>query len=505
MKLTEPAHKQRFIGFDLGAESGRCVVATLEDRRIRLEHIHRFTTHTIRNDQGFHWDIMAIVREIVESLTKTRMALGARFQGIGIDTWGVDYVLIDADGHVLNDPYHYRDVRTDNIMAKAFSIVPREDLYKAVGIQFMQFNTVFQLLAESESRENPLSVASAVLMMSDYLNYVLSGNKKSDFSIASTTGLADPRTRDWCWQMIDAFGFRRRIFPPMVEPGTRLGTLLPSLAATTGIDSSTPVFAITGHDTASAVASVPATGGTWAFLSSGTWSLMGIELNKPLLTSDAMRYNFTNEGGIGGTTRFLKNITGLWPIQECRRYWKEHGREYTYAELADLAKQEGFVEAWVDLSDPRFLKPEDMPSKITSYLRETGQAAKDGAGFIIRVVVESLAFSYRKTIKELEEVVGAKIETLHAVGGGIQNGLLVQCTADALGIPVLAGPVEGTIVGNIGVQAIAAGAVSNLHAWREIVSRSFELKRYTPEHTDYFNSHEAQFTRCLRNASGTPR
>lgn len=503
MKNDERTGERRFIGFDLGAESGRCLVATLKDQKVTLEDVHRFTTHNVRYDRGFHWDILAIVREIVEGLTKARKAFGPRFDGIGVDTWGVDYVLIDPEGRVLGYPYHYRDARTDHVMAKAFTIVPKDDLYNAVGVQFLPFNTVFQLFAETERKTNLLTVAGSMLLMSDFLNYILSGNKKAEYSIASTTGLADPQTRDWCWRLIDAFGFRRSLFPPIVEPGTRLGTLLPSLATTSGIDSSTPVFAIAGHDTASAVVSVPALGGNWAFLSSGTWSLMGVELKKPLLTRDAMKYNFTNEGGIQGTTRFLKNIIGLWPIQECRRNWMENGQEFSYAQLTDLAKQEGFVEAWVDLNDPRFLKPQDMPSKITSYLRETGQVAKENVGFIIRVVLESLAYSYRNTIKEIEEVVGPKIETLHAVGGGVQNELLVQFTADALGIPVLAGPVEGAIVGNIGLQAIASGAVSDVRAWRDIVGRSFGLHRYTPEHTAYFDEHAARYERCLMAAGST--
>jgi len=497
MNKNDSKKLKRFIGFDLGAESGRCIVATLEDQRITLDEVHRFTTYYVRYDRGLHWDILAIVREIVEGLTKARRTFGPHFEGIGVDTWGVDYVLIDPEGRVLSYPYHYRDVRTDGIMEKAYAIVPKDDLYKTVGIQFLPFNTVFQLLAESERNLNLLTVAGTMLLMSDYLNYALSGSRNAEFSIASTTGLADPRTRDWCWHLIDAFGFRRDIFPPMVEPGTRVGMILPSLAKTTGIDGATPVFASAGHDTASAVVSIPAVGSNWAFLSSGTWSLMGVELKEPLLTPEAMKFNFTNEGGIQGTTRFLKNIIGLWPVQECRRHWMENGRKFSYTQLTDLAKEEGFVEAWVDLNDPRFLKPGDMPSKITSYLRETGQVAKENVGFIIRVVLESLAYSYRRTIKEVEQVIGAKIETLHAVGGGIQNELLVQFTADALGIPVLAGPVEGTIVGNIGVQAIAAGAVSDFHTWRDIVNRSFGLNRYTPQHPAYFNEHAAQYQRCL--------
>jgi rhamnulokinase len=492
--------ERRFIAFDLGAESGRCIVALLRDQRLTLEEVHRFTTHNVRYDAGFHWDILAIVREIVEGLSKAAKAFGPRFDGIGVDTWGVDYVLIDPEGRVLGYPYHYRDARTDGIMERAFAVVPKAELYGTAGMQSAQFNTLFQLLAESERTLSLLSVAGTMLLMPDYLNFVLSGVRKAEFTIASTTGLVDPHARDWSWTLIDAFRFPRRIFPPVVEPGTRLGPILPSLASAAGIDPATPVFASAGHDTGSAVVAVPASGTDWAFLSSGTWSLMGVELNRPLLTPEAMRYNFTNEGGIQGTTRFLKNITGLWPIQECRRHWMEQGREFSYAELADLARSAGPAGAWVDLNDPRFLKPGDMPSKIASCLRETGQEARENEGFIIRTVLESLAFCYRKTKAEIELVTGRGIRLLHVVGGGIQNELLVQMTADALGIPVLAGPVEGTIVGNIGVQAMASAAVTDLSSWRRVVGSSFGLKRYTPADTPYFDKHAARYERCLRVA-----
>ncbi len=489
---------KRFIGFDLGAESGRCVVASLQDGEIELKEVHRFTTHNVHYQGSFHWDILTICQEIVEGLTIARKEFGSGFDGIGVDTWGVDYVLVDQEGRALGYPYHYRDRRTDHMMEEAFKIVPKETIYKTVGIQFAQFNTAFQLLAETRRPLNLLAVADTMLLMPDYLNYFLSGSKKAEFSIASTTSLADPKSRNWSWELIEKLGIPRRIFPAMIEPGTHLGTLRPELAQQTGIDPRTPVIASAGHDTASAVVSVPASGGNWAFLSSGTWSLMGIELNAPLLNHEAMKHNFTNEGGIQGTTRFLKNIIGLWPIQECRRYWLERGDEFSYAQLAELAKKEGFVHAWVDLDDPRFLKPGDMPEKIVSYLSETGQEARSSPGFVIRVVLESLAFSYRQTMRDIERVTGRTLEKLHAVGGGIQNELLTQFTANAIGLPVFAGPIEGTIAGNIGVQAMATGAVANLQAWREVVAGSFAVKEYTPDDQKYFADNEKHFQRCLR-------
>ena len=489
--------EHRFIGFDLGAESGRCIVATLHDQKITLQEVYRFVTPNVKYEEGFHWDILAIYQEIIKGLINARKAFGESFDGIGIDTWGVDYVLVDKKGRVLGYPYHYRDDRTDQMMEHAFKIVPKEKIYGKVGIQFAQYNTLFQLLAESKNSPNFLDFTGTMLMIPDFLNFMLSGNKRAEFTIASTTSLVSPHTRDWCWELIDAFGLPRKIFPKILEPGTSLGALLPSIAAKSGLDPTIPVFATAGHDTASAVGSVPALGGKWAFLSSGTWSCMGIEINKPLLTHEAMAHNFTNEGGIQGTTRFLKNIIGLWPVQECKRYWHEQSKEYAYSELAVAAKENGFANAWINLNDPRFLKPGEMPEKVIAYLEETKQPVKLGVGFIIRVILESLAFQYRNTIKEIETVSGDTIELIHAVGGGIQNELLTELTADATGCTVLAGPVEGAIIGNIGVQAIASGSVPDLHAWREIVCNSFELRKFDPVNAEYFNKNEKTFNRIL--------
>lgn len=493
-------NSRQFIGFDLGAESGRCIVATLAEGKVALTEVHRFPTHIVQGDTSLHWDILAITREIVEGLTRAKQAFGPDFDGVAADTWGVDYALVDSEGGVLGLPYHYRDSRTDGVMEQAFAVVPKERLYGITGTQFAQFNTVFQLLAERQRDVAVLGVAETMLMMPDYLNFFLSGVKRAEYTIASTTGLADPKSRTWSWDLIDTFGIPRKIFPQMTEPGTILGSLRPELAQRTGLNPRTPVIASAGHDTASAVASVPAVGEGWAYLSSGTWSLLGVELKEPVLSEVAMTHNFTNEGGVQGTTRFLKNIIGLWPVQECRRFWLEHGQEFMYPQLSELARQEGFVGAWVDLNDPRFLKPGDMPLKIISYLRETGQSVKESVGFTIGVVLESLAFSYRIAVRDLEQVTGRKIEKLHAVGGGIQNALLAQFTADAIGVPVLAGPVEGTIVGNIGVQAIATGAARDVAAWRSVVAASFGLGTYLPTRPEYFTENEGRYRRCLRGS-----
>lgn len=485
--------QKKFIGFDIGAESGRCFAAILENEQVKLHEVHRFTTHNIKYDNGFHWDILAIYEELLTGLANASKNFGRDFDGIGIDTWGVDYVLIDPENRILGYPYHYRDDRTDDMMDHAFEIIPKEVLYQRTGIQFAQINTIFQLLSEKYRKFNLLTAADKMLLIPDYLNFLLSGNKKSEFSIASTTGLVNPQTRSWDRELIEMLKIPSNIFPPIIEPGTNLGNLLPHIAEKIGLSPQIPIIASACHDTASAVASVPANGKNWAFLSSGTWSLMGIESQSPVLNKKAMNYNFTNEGGVQGTTRFLKNIIGLWPIQECRRYWLEKGEEYSYPQLTALAKKTGLVNSWVDLNDQRFLKAGEMPEKILSFLKETGQEFKTDVGFIISTVLGSLAYTYRKTIEEIEDVTGKKIEILHAVGGGIQNELLTQLTADATGLKVLAGPVEGTVAGNIGVQAIATGAVAGLNEWRKIVSNSFNPVVYEPVNTEYFNKNEANF------------
>jgi rhamnulokinase len=488
----------KFIGFDLGAESGRCIVAALKDQKIKLNQVHRFATHTVKLANELHWDVLAIFDEIIKGLSKAKDEFGADFDGIGIDTWGVDYVLIDSNGRPLSYPYHYRDNRTDGIMEEAFKILSKESIYAKAGNQAAQYNTLFQLLAEKKKKTNLLNISDKFMLMPDYFNFLLSGKKRAEFTIASTTNLTNPITRDWLWELIDTFGMPKTIFPEIVEPGTKLGTLLPWLAKETGLNTNIPIIAVAGHDTASAVASIPAMESRRAFLSSGTWSLMGVELDKPILNKIALNYGFTNEGGFNKTNQLLKNIIGLWPIQECRKSWIAEGNEYSYAQLADMSKTAGFVNAWVDLSDSRFLKPGNMPEKICDYLFETNQILKKEIGFIVAVILESLAFTYRKTLKEIEELTGEKIERLHIVGGGIQNEALTQYTADAIGRIVNAGPIEGAVAGNIGAQAISIGAVPDIKCWRNIVAGSFAIKEYSPINTKYYVDNEDNYEKILK-------
>ncbi len=468
----------KYIGFDLGAESGRCVVAELENHQLKLNVVHRFTTHNYQSSKGFFWDIEKIYEEIIIGLIKAREMFGPSFESIGVDTWGVDYVLLNDDNIVLNDPYHYRDNRTDDVMDEVFNIIPRKQIYTASGTQFQQFNTLFQLFSEKKER---LLKAESMLLIPDYINFLLTGEIRSEFTIASTTGLTDPYKRDWNWNLIDKLDLPKNIFSEMVEPGSMHGQIRNSIAEQTGLNSDIPIIATAGHDTASAVVSVPARIKNWAFLSSGTWSLIGKEIQTPCISSVGLDNNFTNEGGVEKTTRLLKNIIGLWPIQECKRHWEREGKNYSYQELQEKTEKHGRSGKKLDLNDPRFLKAGEMPDKIMSYLEETHQELAKSDDEIIRIIIENLARNYKNAIDELEELSGEKVEVLHAVGGGIQNELLNQITADILKIKVIAGPIEGTIIGNVGVQAIATGVVNCLADWREIVANSFETKTYKPK------------------------
>jgi rhamnulokinase len=486
----------KYIAFDIGAESGRCVVGELRSRKLLLHEIHRFPTHTITSDGDLHWDTAAIFDEVVIGLSKASRQFGPAFGGIGVDTWGVDYVLLDSSGKLLEHPHHYRSKRTDGMMEDAWRVVPKEEIYRQTGIQFMQINTLYQLLAEKK-QENFLERADCLLLMPDYFHYLISGIRKAEYTIVSTTQLSDPRTRNWSSKLISSFDLPEKIFPEVVEPGTRLGTLLPELAIKTGIGPDTAVIAGASHDTAAAVAGVPALEPNWAYLSSGTWSLLGVEINKPLINEKALAGNFTNEGGVEGTTRFLKNIAGLWIIQECRRFWAEEGKRFEYSDLSRLAKESGPASAWIDPDDPLFLYPGNMPGKVISFLRETTQRFQEDAGWVTRCVLESLAFKYRWVYRNLEEQISRRIRRLHVVGGGVQNELLNQLTSNAIGSQVVAGPVEGTICGNIGVQAIATGRLENVAAVRKVVHNSFELRTYLPQDTEYWDRHFPFFCSLL--------
>lgn len=467
-----------FIAFDLGAESGRGVAGLFDGKRLRLEEIHRFPNGPVEVMGSLFWDVLKLFEEIKEALRISARKFGD-VQSIGLDTWGVDFGLLGRGDVLLGNPYHYRDRRTDGMMEEAFKRVPRREIFERTGIQFMQLNTLYQLLAMVTEGSPILEMAETLLMMPDLFNFWLTGVKVSEFSIATTTQFYNPITRSWATDLLERMGLPTHILPEIVPSGTVLGGLLSYIRDDVGLKS-TRVIAPTCHDTASAVAAVPARGKDWLYISSGTWSLMGVEIEKPVINERSLEMNFTNEGGYGGTIRFLKNIMGLWLVQESRRTWAKAGEDYSYPELTEMAAGAQPFKAFVDPDHKVFLPPGDMPTRIREFCLKTGQPAPQSKGEIIRCALESLALKYRWTMECLEELLDRQFEVIHVVGGGSRNELLCQFTADATGKMVLAGPSEATAIGNIMVQALAQGHVTSHQEAREVVRRSFELRCYEP-------------------------
>jgi rhamnulokinase len=481
----------RFVAIDFGAESGRAMLGVLADSRLTLAEKHRFANPHGRLAGHLHWDVLAQWEQIKAGL---RLAAGGEaLDGVGVDTWGVDFALLGRGGELLGNPYMYRDGRTDGIMERTFARVSRREIFQATGLQFMQLNTLFQLLAMQEARSSALAAAQTLLLMADLFHYLLSGVCRSEYSIASTTQMLDPLRRTWATDLLARLDLPTHILTPIVPAGTVLGPLAADVAAECGVPAC-PVIAPASHDTASAVAAVPAEAGTdWCYISSGTWSLMGVELAEPVVTDKSLAYNYTNEGGLGGTIRFLKNIMGLWPLQECRRAWQAQGVELSYAEIARAAAAAPPLRALINLEHPPLLSPGDMPGKIARYCLQTGQQPPADHGAMARAIFESLALTYRRTIEGLEDILGRRIGLIHIVGGGSQNLLLNQMTADACARPVLAGPVEATAAGNVLVQALAAGHLPDRAAIRQVVRESFPVQRFDPRDTQPFEAAYARF------------
>ncbi|MBU6402473.1 MAG: rhamnulokinase [Verrucomicrobia bacterium] len=476
----------RYLACDLGAESGRLMLGTLDAQRLILEEVHRFANTPVKVNGSLHWDIARLFQELKAGL---RQAAARRLPiaSISTDSWGVDYLLLDARAAILPPTYHYRDPRCQQGVQRATAKVDRETIFAETGIQFMPLNTIFQLAAESPER---LRKAKTILGIGDGFNFLLSGVAWAEQSLASTFQLYNPRTRTWSPRLLHALGLPANLFPAVVPAGTRLGRLLPDLARETGL-SELEVVASCSHDTGAAVAAVPADGlaaapgapGTapdWAYLSSGTWSLMGVELPAPVITDRCRELNFTNEIGYGGSIRLLKNISGLWIVQECRREWAATGRAYDYAALTRLAAEAPPFRSLVNPTDPRFLSPDQMPAKIAAFCRDTGQPVPATPGAMIRCALESLALLYRHTLAQIEQLIGQKMRRLHLVGGGSQNELLNQFAANALQIPVQVGPVEATATGNVLVQAIALGHLPSLAAARSVVRASIPIRTVSP-------------------------
>ncbi len=485
-----------FLGLDFGASSGRAMLGRFDGERIELSELHRFSNDPVMLAGRFCWDLPRLFFEIKVALNKASKA-GTRIDAIGIDTWGVDFGLIDKAGHLVGIPVHYRDARTDGMMEKAFEVMSKEEIFRHTGLAFMQFNTLFQLYAMKLQNDPALQAADKLLMMPDLFAYLLTGEVGSEYTHASTSQLMNPYTRDWDFELIERFGFPRHIFPAVQPAGTRRGTLLPEIARECGVGK-IPVIAVASHNTASAVAAIPVSDPEFAYISSGTWSLLGAEIRTPLCEPGVMEANYTNEGGIDGTIRLLKNIMGLWIIQECKREWDRRADAVGFAEIVKMAENaEPFI-AFLDVDDQCFLAPGDMPARIQAYCERTGQRVPKSRGEIARVVYESLACKYRWAIERLEQdMLNKRVNVLNIVGGGSKNEMLNRFTADAIDRPVIAGPDEATAIGNLLVQAMGVGAIADLEELRAGVERSFPTKVYLPENAEVWNAAYARYLACI--------
>ncbi len=467
----------RLVAIDLGAESGRAVVGTFDGERLALEDVHRFPNVPVAVAGTLHWDFLRLFGDVTAGLR--RAAAGGPVASVGVDTWGVDFGLLDVRGRLLANPVHYRDGRTEGMPDLAFAVVPRDEIYAATGIQFMPINTLYQLWSMVRAGDPLLGQADRLLMMADLFHHFLAGSAVAEYTNASTSQCLDPVTREWARPLLERFGIPTGILPPVVAPGTVLGPVRADIADETGLRDAR-VVAPGSHDTASAVVGAPLAGPTTAFLSSGTWSLIGLEMPAPVISAASLAANLTNEGGVGGTVRLLRNVVGLWLVQESRRALWPAGDAPSYEELAVLAEAAPAFTAFIDPDDERFLRPGNLPARVRAFCAETGQPAPDDNGTLIRVVLESLALRYAVAVDELARASGHPIEAIHVVGGGSNNRLLCRLTAGATGLPVRAGPVEATASGNLCVQAIAAGELASIAEARELIARSFPVTAYEP-------------------------
>lgn len=472
---------KRVLAFDFGASSGRAIIGCFDGDKITLEEVHRFSNDPVSVGGTVYWDVLRLFYEIKQGIIKAKIAGG--FDSIGIDTWGVDFGLIDSEGKLMENPVHYRDARTVGLVDEAFKTMPKEKLYGITGIQFMELNTLFQLISLKKYRPWMLERADKMLFMPDLFGYMLTGKMCAEYSIASTSQLIDLDKRMWSKEILDAFGIKESVFAPLVQPGTVLGELSKEVCEECGVDP-VPVISVCGHDTQSAITSVPCEDGDFAFLSSGTWSLFGTELDKPIVNETSMNINITNEGGFDGSTGFLKNIIGLWLIQESRRQWKREGKEYSYADLEKLALAAEPFKCFIDPDAPEFVPHGNIPERVREFCRKTGQFVPETVGEIMRCIYESLAMKYRLTFEKLRECTERDYPVIHVIGGGTKDGLLCQMTANSCDRTVKAGPIEATVMGNVAVQLMSDGSVKNIGQARKIVADSSELKTFEPKDTD---------------------
>jgi rhamnulokinase len=486
--MPNPSHSTSYLAFDLGAESGRAVLARLRAGMLTTQEIHRFPNVPVEYGGSLHWDAPRLWLEIRKSLNSPELT---GVSSIGVDAWGVDYALLGEQGELLQNPFHYRDRRTQGVMEQVFRRVSKEEIYAATGIQFMPINTIYQLFAAQRDTPSMLAAARQLVTIPDLFHYWLSGNAVCEFTNATTSQLIDPFRRSWAADLMERIGLRSNLPAPIVEPGTVIGTLLPSVVSNASLDA-TRIVAPASHDTGSAVAAITARDGT-AFLSSGTWSLIGTEVEAPIITAQGLKLNFTNEGGVNGTTRLLKNVMGLWILQACRNHWSARGRSVNYTELVELAESEPAFACLIDPDDECFLRAVDMPAAIDDFCRKTHQPVPSSPGTHVRCVLESLALKYRLVLRSLEQLCGKRITQIRVIGGGSRNRLLNQFTADATGTRVLAGPAEATALGNVAIQILANGEATSLQDVRAIIDRSFASEIFEPVHADEWERQSPRF------------
>jgi len=474
--------ERRFIAIDLGAESGRIMLGTLKDNRITLEEIHRFVNRPVDILGRLYWNVTQMFQDIKEGLSKA-FSKYKDIESIGIDTWGVDFGLVTKEGYLAGIPVCYRDHRTDGILEKAFRVMSKEEIYKLTGIQIMQINTLFQLYSMVHEKSSLFNSSHKLLFMPDLFNFMLTGEMITEFSIATTSQMYNPFKDDWEEEILNKFNIPKYIMPTIVPSGTEIGKLYRGIQEELNVKD-VSVIAPCEHDTGCAVVGVPGKGEDWAYISSGTWSLMGVELKEPIINEESFKANFTNEGGYGKTYRFLKNIMGLWLLQRVKREWAKEGCDLSYSEITKLAEEEEPFKYFINPDDVSFLNPPSMVKAIQDYCYKTHQGIPEKKGEIARCILESLAFRYKEVFDDLERILKKKIKVLHIVGGGSQNQLLSQFTADVLGIQVITGPVEATSLGNIVVQAITKGAIKDIKKAREIIESSSDMKTYYPKDTE---------------------
>ncbi len=486
---------KRVLAIDFGASSGRAIIGKFENGKISLEEVHRFSNDPVSVNGTTYWDVLRLFYEIKQGIIKAKQAGG--FDSIGIDTWGVDFGLIDEFGCLLENPIHYRDTRTVGMIEESEKYISKREMYNITGIQFMELNTIFQLLALKKERPHMLERTDKMLFMPDLFAYMLTGEKNTEYSIATTSQMIDLETNSWSGELLDKLGIRKDIFAPIVKSGTKVGYLSKEICEECGVES-VPVIAVCEHDTQSAISAVPCPDGEFAFISSGTWSLFGTELDKPVVNDTTYEINVTNEGGYDFSTGFLKNIIGLWLIQESRRQWAREGENYSYADLEKLALAAEPFKCFIDPDAPEFVPHGNLPERVREYCRKTNQYVPETVGEIMRCIYESLAMKYRETFEKIKECTGKDYPVLHVIGGGTKDTLLCQLTANSCGCEVKAGPIEATVLGNLAVQLISHGEIKDIKEAREIIASSENVVTYVPQDADLWSKSFEKYLKATK-------